>query len=372
MGTSSNPGPTDPSRRKDARPRAGWSPFSRFALTRGLLIPAQLVFVLLVAYLSIQVPSDLTRYGSPPLTVTTFLTGFWGMVANIFTGHWGIASGTLTYDGYSWFQLYRDFLPNSLQIALFALPIAAALAYVIGLSSGWTKRPEYDTPSRITTLGLGLVPAFLIGLLVEFALFFVFYHVFHDIPGDGIIPSPSWYPDGIFPPWITGGWITHPTGLPMIDGIIHEDWPFEAITLAKTLMQAIVVALVYVAIFMRHARNVVASTSQEASITAARSRGISEHTLLWRHTAAQVRPTFLLLFALTVPAYLATQFVVESVFVDPGVGYLTLTVLTAPKGSENLAGIEGMVFVLAVVVLVWTLAVDLLAARSDPRGVTSR
>ncbi len=357
---------------KHARSRPGLSSFSQFALTRGLLIPAQLLLVLLIAYLSIQVPSDLTRFGAPPLTILSFFTGFWGMVANIFTGHWGIASGTLTYDGHSWFQLYKDFLPNSLQIALFALPIAAALAYGIGLASGWTKRPEYDTPSRITTLGFGLVPAFIIALLIEFALFFAFYHAFHDIPGDGIIPSPSWYPNGIFPSWVTDGWVTHPTGLPMIDGIVHEDWPFEAITLAKTLMQAIVVAIVYVAIFMRHARNVVASASQEASITAARSRGISEHTLLWRHTAAQVRPTFLLLFALTIPAYLATQFVVESVFVDPGVGYLTLTVLTAPKGNENLAGIEGMVFVLAIVVLVWAFVVDLFAAKSDPRGVVAR
>ncbi|MGI0067846.1 MAG: ABC transporter permease subunit, partial [Thermoplasmata archaeon] len=250
-------------------------------------------------------------------------------------------------------------------------PIAAALSYYVGLAAGWSRRPEYDTPSRLVTLGTGLIPVFLIGLLVIFTLFYSFFSTFHDIPGDGIIPSPSWFMLE-YPSWITNGWITHPTGLPMIDGIIHTDWPFEAITLAKTLMQGIIVAIVYVAVFLRHARNVVASASQEASVTAARSRGISERVLLWRHTAARVRPTFLILFALTIPAYLATQFVVESVFTDPGIGYLTLTVMTAPLGSENLAGLEGMMLLLAILIVVWAFVVDLLAIKSDPRGVTAR
>lgn len=346
------------------------SPFARFALTRALLIPAQLVFVLWLLYIAIQLPLEMTRPSGPP-NLAVVLSGFGTMVANLLTGQWGVATGTLTYHGYPWFQLYAMFLPNSLQVALFALPISAALAWYLGLTVGWNRRPESDLSTRLVTLAGGLTPVFLIALLIEFAFFFAFWGTFHDIPGDGIIPSPTWF-SGAYPPWITNGWVTRPTGVPVIDGLIHTDWAFEAITVSKTLMQAIVVAMVYVAIFLRHARNVVASASQEASVTAARSRGISERTLLWRHTAARVKPTFFLLFALTIPAYLAAQFVVEGVFVDPGIGYLTLTVLTAPAGDENLAGLEGMVLILAILILVWVYVVDLLAARADPRGALHR
>ncbi len=367
---SERPGPKDAS---SAGPRpppveAGTAPrgdatFARYALMKLALIPVQLVFVLWLLYLAIEVPPQIAT-----LTPASFLTGFGAMVTNIFTGNWGPSN---TVFGLPWFTLYVDFLPTSLQVALFALPISAVLAYYLGLAVGWRRRPAADVPTRLTTLTVGIVPVFVMGFLVESAFFFLFVHAFNDIPGDGLIPSPAWFLTygGGFPSWVFDGWITKPTGLPLIDGLIHHAWTFEAITLTKTLMQGIAVAIVYVAVFVRHARSIVASASQELHLQAARSRGIPEHRLLWTHTARRVAPSFLLLFALTIPAYLATQFVVEATFGDPGIGYLTLSTLA---NGNSLPALEGMIFLLAALVLVSVYVVDLYATRLDPRGAVAR
>ena len=340
--------------------RRGFSPFVHYALMRLALIPVQLVFILWILYLAIVVPPQLSR-----LTGVTFFTGFGTMVANIFTGNWGLSN---TVFQLPWFTLYVDFLPTSLQIALFALPISAVIAYSLALGVGWSRRPAADVPVRLTTLALGLIPVFIVAMLVESALFFLYVHAFHSIPGNGIIPDPSWW-GGLPPPWIIDGWITRPTGFPIIDGLVHGDWAFEEITIVKTLIQGIAVAVVYVAIFLRHGRSIVAAASREPHVTAARSRGIPERTLLWRHTARRVIPSFLVLFALTIPAYLVTQFVVESLFQDPGVGRLTITLLTS---GGSLTALEGMIFVLAGFVLVAAYLTDLFAARADPRGALAR
>lgn len=330
------------------------------------LLPVQLVFVLLLLYLAIDLPVALSA--TPNLTLVAALQGFWQLVTNIFTGNWGL--GPAPYN-VSWSQLYADFLPNSIELALFALPIAALIAYPVSLVLGWTRRPAVDVPTRLTTLAAALLPVFVVGTLVLYGLFFPIFNTFHDVDIGGLIPSAKWFYDnyGSIPSWVQYGQITLPTGFPLVDGVIHQAWSFEAFTLAKTLEQASIIAILYVAIFLRHARSLVASASQELHVTAARSRGIPERTLLWQHTARRVTPTLLLVFALTVPGYLVVQFVVEGVFSDPGVGFLTLTTLTYGGPYQPL---EGLIFVLAAFILVAVLVVDLIANRLDPRGATTQ
>ncbi len=329
------------------------------------LLPIQLLFVLLLLFTAIDLPLLLSA--NPHLTLIGFFQGFEQMVIRIFTGNWGM--GPDPYD-VPWSQLYADFLPNSIELALFALPIAALIAYPLSLVLGWTRRPVVDVPARVATLVGALLPAFIVGTLVLYAFFFAFFNAFHDIDSSGLIPTPTWFNNyyGYIPSWVLWGVITRPTGFPLVDGVIHQAWTFEGITLTKTLIQASIIAIAYVAIFLRHARSLVASASQELHVTAARSRGISEHTLLWVHTARRVTPTLFLVFALTIPGYLVTQFVVEALFNDPGVGFLTISTLT----YGGLQPLEGLIFVLAAFILCAVFVVDLIANRLDPRGATTR
>jgi peptide/nickel transport system permease protein len=331
------------------------------------LIPGQLLLVLAILYLAIQEPVNLSTGQNPG--VVGFFVGFGHMIFNDFTGNWGISTFD-EYPGVPMVQLYGYLLPSSVELGAFALGISAAIAYPVALWVGWTRRPGVDVTARVASLLGTLLPAFVVGLLVIAALFFWFLAQFNDLPDQGVIPGITWWTAyyGGYPSWIVYQSITQPTGLPLVDGAIHQAWSFEELTLLKTLIQASVISIVYVTIFLRHARSVVRSASEEVHLVAARARGVSERTLLWKHTARRVMPTFLIVFALTLPVYLGTQFVVEATFLDPGMGFLVLSSLTA-QGTGGIAPLEVMMFLLAFVVLVWLFIVDVLSRRLDPREV---
>jgi len=357
-------------------PRPFLSGFARYALQRLLLIPAQLVFVILILYLVIDVPISLTR--TPPVSLAGIDQGFYQMVFNLFTGNWGTSSFVRFLNGgggpnpaepIPWTQIFAYYIPTSIQLALFALPIAAVLAYPISLYAGWSRRPGFDAPARLVTLTGALLPVFVVGTLVLNALFVGYLGYLQDVPSQGLLPADFWFFDrGGYPSWILYGFATQPTGLPLVDAVLHQAWDIAFISLTKTLIQASVVAIAYVAIFFRHARSIARSVREEVYIVGARSRGISEHTLLWRHAARSVAPSFLLVFALTIPEYLGVQFAVEVAFVDPGFGYLIFASLT----GGVLSPLVPLVFLMSIVVLVWAFLVDLTALRLDPRGLAGR
>jgi len=336
---------------------------SRFVLRRLTLIPAQLLFVLMVLYVAITIPPRVAS-GSPE-SFLAFLQGFGQMVANDFTGNWGNAD-VLSFT-IPWLQVYEYYIPLSVQIALFALPISIGLAYPVSFLAGWSRRPGIDEPAQFVTLVGAVLPVFVVGLLVVNAIFFSYLGWLQDLPNQGLIPTSSWFIErGGYPSWIIWNTVTRPTGLPLVDAVIHADWTVAFITLTKTVLQALVVAVAYVGIFFRHARSVVRSARDEPYLIGARARGVSERTLLWRHAARRVAPPLLLVLALTIPEYLGVQFAVEVAFWDEsGFGFLAFHSLT----SGVLTDLEPLVFLLAIVVLVWTFLVDLLAYRLDPRGL---
>lgn len=350
--------------------RSRLSPFGRFALMRLALVPGQILLVLMVLYLAINEPVNIATHHN--LGFVGFFVGFAHMVVNDFTGNWGISTFQ-EYPGVPLVQLYAYLLPSSVELAAFALGFSAIIAYPVALSIGWSRRPGVDLAARTASLLGTLLPAFVVGLLVITALFFAFLTEFGDLPDIGVIPGLTWWMAnyGGYPPWVVYQSITQPTGLPLIDGLLHRAWLYEEITLIKTLIQALVISLVYVTIFLRHARSVVRSASQEVHLVASRSRGVSESTLLWSHTARRVLPTFLIVFALTLPVYLGTQFVVEATFLDPGMGFLAFSSLTG-QGTGGIEPLQVMMFLLSLIVLFWLCGVDVLARRLDPREVGSR
>ncbi len=349
------------------------SAYQRYAIQRVLLLPAQILLVLLILYLALYVPSSVALGEDQGLL--GFWTGFYQLVVNDFTGNWGIS---VQYGGVTIAQLYAWAIPQSIELAVISLGLAAAIAYPVSLLAGWGRRAPIDATVRAASLFGTYFPVILVGGAVTGALFYWFLHTYHDIP-IGILPNSFWWLDQGYtlpPSWVIFGQAyTSPTGFPLVDGALHGAWSFEEIVLIKTLIQAGIIAIVYVSIFLRHSFTIVRDARDELYVTAARSRGIRDRTILWRHTARRVRPTLLLVFALTLPAYLGTQFVVEAVFQDYGLGtlvFLTLTGQIPPR--QTLAPIleswQVMMFLLALAVLVWLLAVDLLARRLDPRPVS--
>lgn len=370
------------------------SPFARFVAMRLLLVPAQAAVVLTLLFVFGTFLPVLARPSSTPCQIasaacsgcswedfqcaaTAFFQGLWTLIVNLFTGQWGLTSfGNLQEEALLFLQWW---LPYSVELALFALLFSAIIAYPLGLLAGWWRDSPIDNASRnLSNLGL-FVPTFLVLLFVLAAVYGPFSHTFGDTPYD-VIPSPSWFAVHGQPDWIGTGFNTSPTGFPLADGAIHGDWAFERIVLVKTVLQALVIALIYVGIFLRYARNAVVEAVQEPYVNAARARGIPEGTLLWRHTARRVWPIYVLVFGLTIPAFIGTQAVVEALANDHGVGTLLIAQMTHVQstsfGFSSIAAgphignlYQVLIFILVLVVLLGKVAADVLARYLDPRIV---
>ncbi len=383
-----------PRRRTASGARIGLlSPFGRYVAGRLILIPFQLFALLVLLYIfgnflpalgRASVSGCLAAPGGSCATclpaalscqVSFFGSGFVGFASNLLTGNWGLASiGALRLPAVDFLTWW---LPYSIELAVFALAISVAIAYPLGLAAGWQEGSPLDRGTRGTSLALLLIPTFLVALFLVLLVFQPWNALFGDSPY-GLLPSPGWFvAHGGFLPWIGVGGQTSPTGFPLVDGLIHGDGAFVLDVLVKNLLQAALIAAIYVGIFFRYVRQSVAEAARSISIRAARSRGIPESTLLWRHTGRRLIPVYLLTFGMTLPAYLGTQALVEAMFNDqPGIGTILFSEMTGvsqtgfgyahlgPLATGNLYQV--IILFLALTLLLGNLCADVLARYLDP------
>jgi len=384
---------------RDERIRAGlggrvFSPFSRFVAMRSLLIPAQVVAVLTLLFIfgtflpaasqnvnpcSISGGTCQSCSWSDTLCVIqAFFGGYATFLVNMFTGNWGVATfGNVHEPAVVFLQWW---LPNSLEIAIVALGLSFLFAWFAGLYVGWRRGSLVDSGARVSSLVGLLLPSFLVVLLIIGIAYVPFLNSVGDVPF-GTLPSLAWFSaHGGVPPWIGEGYNTAPTGFPVVDAAYHQQWAVEVIVLAKLFLQAFVIAIIYVAIFLRYLRLAVSEAAGEPHVGAARARGVPERTLLWQHTARRVLPIYLLVFGLTLPVYLGTQALVEATFNDNNtVGTLLLAEMSQVQSTkfgfpEVIGGLPHVgnvyqvtVFLLAITVLVGALVADVLNRYLDPR-----
>ncbi|MCI4320838.1 MAG: PQQ-binding-like beta-propeller repeat protein [Thermoplasmata archaeon] len=374
-------------------PPAILSRFARYVLQRSLLLPAQLVTILTVLYIfGTYIPAAATQtpvcnfsalscgycaWSNPGCVAQAFGSGYGLFLWNLFSGNWGTTSyGHLVEPAWTFFVWY---VPYSIELAGVALAISAVSAYVIGLTAGWNRDRPLDVGVRTASVIGLLVPSFLVVLAMFSVLYTPFLRFFGDTPF-GVLPAPGWFEDrGSIPKWIGIAYNTTPTGLPILDAALNGAWRVVVITSAKTLLQALLIAAIYVPLFLRYARNAVAQAAEEPHVVAARARGIPESTIRWRHTGRRVIPIFLLAFAATLPLYIGTQSLVEAMTSDPGIGSLLLTQMTtflrsgfgfhpAPGASKPGNFYQVTIFLLVAVVLIGTLASEILSRYLDPRS----
>ncbi len=373
------------------------SPFGRRITMRLLLVPVQAALLLAILFIfgSMFVEALKDPLSPCPISagacqsvlgqancgwnnaacVLVSFGGGWGnYIVKVFTVQWGYDAFGQNFQPVT--QMLSWWVPPSIELAVFALAISTLLAYPIGLVAGWNPDRPFDQGARFGSLVGLLLPTFLVILLMLGLLYQPFLNAIGDSPY-GLTPSQQWFDaHGGQPSWIGLAGNTLPTGFPLVDALLHADWPFAGVVLAKTLLQATLIAIVYTAIFLRYARHVVAERARSLPVVSARSRGVSESTLLWRHTAREVLPVYVLLFGITLPIYIGTQAVTESLFNDVGIGRILLAEITNVQstGFGISTGVQSTgnlyqvtIFLLFFLVLIGSIVSDAVAQWLDPR-----
>jgi ABC-type dipeptide/oligopeptide/nickel transport system permease component len=365
------------------------SPLARFAAMRGLLIPGQLLVILTVVYLfgGVLPTITVTHFGPCSLVggacscpswadtgcaLSTVTAGLGVFLARLFTGQWGYAALGAQVEPVTRWIAWR--LGNSLELAAFALLLSALFAYPLGLKAGWQMGRPLDASVRSGSSLAILVPFMVVLLGIMTLAYPPFSRAFGDTP-NGSLPGDLWYDGhGGQPAWVNIAGATSPTGFPIVDALLHGDVPFAGDVLAKTLLQAAAIAVIYAGIFLRYSRYAVAMLGHEEFLRAGRARGLSDRTLLWRHLGHRFWPAYLLVFAATLPAYLVVQSLAEVLYSTNGLGSL-LFLEFGNVGATGFGFAGGAaagnfyqvgLFLIAVVVLLGTFVAELLARYFDP------
>lgn len=215
-------------------------------------------------------------------------------------------------------------LPATLHVVIAALILSILIGVPLGFLAGWKADTKFDTAVRwFSTIGIG-APNFWIGMLLVtlFAL------------------NLEWFP-AIGYRGITSG-------------------PLEAGR--YLLLPAIALGAASIAEMARQTRSAVLDVRHLDFVRTLRSVGLPERTVL-RHVGKNSGLTIVTVLGLQASRLLGATVIVEAVFGIPGLGSLVVNAV----GKRDYPVVQGVVLVMALLVLLVNLVVDLSYRLLDPR-----
>lgn len=272
--------------------------------------------------------------------------GYWAR--SLIMGEWGY-SPTLRYDVLP-ALLHRT--PATLELSLYSLLLLIPLGLMNGMVAGWRQNSRYDGIFRsIAFLGTSTPPFILSMFLI--AIFYV--QLGWLAPGRMDITTELDMARTGF---------KEVTGMLTIDSLINGRLDVLLIALRHLAMPVITLSLFHWATLGRVTRATVIGQRNKEYIVAARARGVSERTLLWKHALRAILAPSLTTMALSAASVVTSIFVVEIIFGLTGVSSVIVESMRSSPDAPAALGFA-VYSVLMVVGLMFLL--DILQAILDPR-----
>jgi len=362
----------------------------QYAARRVVLAIGQLVLVVAVIFLlGTVIPAEFSTTApppsGPPLTIwANYLHQFASFVVNLLTGNWGFTSAGgegLPGAPMPWTQYVLYHLPPSFEVGGVAFLLSLAVAYPLGLWSGWRRGRGVDQTTRALSLVGLFLPVYVLILSLIGLLYLPYYQAL-GTPPFGNLPLDTWFDQnmGGVPSWIGIGGNTSPTGFPVIDAALHGAWALDLVLWLEVLLPASLLALVFSGIFLRYLRLATAEVQDSLQTSLLRARGLREHDILWKHTSRRVLPLYVAVFGQTFPVFVLVQAVTEVVFNFHGLGYALLVeattgfkvgiVVNAATPVGNI--LQVFLVILAGLLIGGTTVADIVSKALDPRSYSAR
>lgn len=222
-------------------------------------------------------------------------------------------------------RLIAQRLPATLELAVTAMILSVLIAIPVGALAAVNRGKLLDRIVTVgTTAGIA-IPNFWIGIL----LVLVFGLTFRLFPAGGRVPL-----------------LEDP-----IQGARHLLLP--ALTLAITLSSNLA----------RFVRASMLEVLPEDYVRTARSKGLREHAVVFRHALRNSLIPMLTVLGIQFGRLLAGSIIIESIFNWPGIGSLMLSAIR----SRDFPVIQGTLALFMLIVIVTNLVTDVLYGVIDPR-----
>ncbi len=216
-----------------------------------------------------------------------------------------------------WSDLARAF-PATIELSTFAILIGMAVGIPLGVLAATNRGNAIDHISRFVMLLGYSTPVFWFGLIG----LVVFYAWLGWVGGSGQL---SLYNLDLVP---------RVTGFNTIDAALAGDWAVFWDAINHLILPASILGYASVAFIGRMTRSFMIEQLPQEYIIAARVKGLSRRTVVWRHAFRNIRVQLLTIVALAYGGLLEGTVLIESVFAWPGLGqYFTNALLVGDMNA---------------------------------------
>jgi ABC-type dipeptide/oligopeptide/nickel transport system permease component len=247
--------------------------------------------------------------------------------------------------------------PFTVELAIASIILTIAIGIPLGILSALKNNKIPDHLSRIFALVGVSLPVFWLGLVLKVFFFFDFKQ--WGLPS---LPSGGAYDQILalqYPAGIKGGL----TGLPILDTLLAGNYVMFGDSFVHLILPAVTLAFISIGNITRIMRSSMLEVLRQDYIILARSKGLAERVVIYRHALKNALIPTVTLSGLIMAGLLGGAPITEFIFQWPGVGQMAVGGIL----SNDLALIMGFTLIVAIIVVISNLVVDILYAYLDPR-----
>jgi peptide/nickel transport system permease protein len=240
------------------------------------------------------------------------------------------------------------FLPNTLELVLLSLLVAAVLGVGLGtVAAYWAGRAPDRTARLIVTISQS-IPDFFLALLLIYLFFYVLGWAPPPVGRLGLMDTP---PDRV-------------TGALLVDSLLRGQWATFASALQHSILPVVALGFYYASYFAKTTISALLPALESKQVEFARACGLSEWTVL-AYAFRQARTPILTYGGILLAALMGGAAIVETIFAWGGFGEWAIDSIL----RLDIPAVQGFIVVAGIGTLLAFLLLDLLVAALDPRVV---
>ena len=243
-------------------------------------------------------------------------------------------------------ELIGDLVPATLELTLFAMAVAVPLGILVGSFAARHRDTFIDITGRLFGIVAYSIPVFWLGILGQ--LFFA--------NRLGWLPTGNRMSGRVDP-------VDGPTGFFVLDGLIDGNWEFASTAFKHLILPGATLGIVISGVFIRMVRVNMLQTLRADYVEAAHARGVPERPVLFRHAFKNALVPVITIMGLQFALLLGGAILTETTFSWPGLG----TKLVDFINARDYVGVQGLVTVIAMIVVVVSVIIDIINGLIDPR-----
>jgi peptide/nickel transport system permease protein len=270
---------------------------------------------------------------------------------DLLRGDWGISP---TQANQPVTATIAELFPATFELTIVAILISLLVGIPLGIVSAVRHDKPADHASRLLSLSGVSIPVFWLALMMQYTFFYSLQQAGAPyLPQTGRVHSEvaSYNP------------LQTITGLFLFDSLVTGNGAIFGDALLHIIMPATALAFVNMGVIVRITRSSMLEVLRQDYIILARSKGLSERIVVYRHALKNAMIPTVTVSGLTFGHLLGGAVLVEEVFAWPGLGrWAVKALLNFDQGA-----IMGFTLIAALIYVIVNLSVDVIYAYLDPR-----